>query len=128
MEDKTLWKSNKEGDRTHLNSSALSILFRYVSNVTDKEKEDLKVRLTKEGHLLKPSGRASYSQAILELCDYITKTLKSDLIEKGSSSFKFSDPSLLDGLEYDAKGKEILIKNIFGDPKNVKAIVEDSKS
>ena len=71
------------------------------------------LKLTEDGILLKPSGRATYSKIQLELVDFIN-SIPSQLLEVGKvKEFKLSE-ELLKELYQDEKFG-VLFKNSYGD-------------
>ena len=102
-----------KGEDGLLNASLVSLTLDYIPTVTPELKNSVIVKLTEDGKLLKPTGRATYSKIQLELVDFIN-SIPSQLLEVGKvKEFKLSE-ELLKELYQDEKFG-VLFKNSYGD-------------
>ena len=122
VKDKSLFKGEK------LDMGKLQILFDY-SDKFKSEKAELMVKLTDDGMISIPSGRATYGRLQNELVTFINETLPKDLLDKGQSTFKPSDPSLLDELRDEEEGICMvnILKGLIRIDANCKNITESRR-
>ena len=120
--DKSLFKGEK------LDMGKLQILFDY-SDKFKSEKAELMVKLTDDGMISIPSGSATYGRLQNELVTFINETLPNDLLDKGQSTFKPSDPSLLDELRDEEEGICMvnILKGLIRIDANCKNITESRR-
>ena len=105
ISDKRLFKTDD-----HIDASKLALVFSFVPNY-EEHKKDIMLKLTKEGYLLKPTGRATYSNLQAKLKDFIDN-LVCELHKNRKASIQLSEEECNLIEEHN---EEYVVRNLFND-------------